>query len=243
MSSEVIEPGPVKWRHVPEAINNVVDVEKIRLLQAPFVGSDISKKPKPTQRQKELLKQNSALGIVCKNCGGWHHKDVVHLDYVGHAAITNRLLQVDPMWNWRPLSLDEKGLPRFDENGGMWMELTVLGISRIGYGDRGADFSHRDEGDRIKEAIGDGIRNAGMRFGMALELWHKGNFETPGLTVLDEGPKQKPVLTPNDIGRWESAKKAFLRDGNLEKVLERVDISLDHQKLLMNQSVEGRDEA
>lgn len=33
------------------------------------------------------------------------------LDYVGHAATTDRLLQVDPSWTWEPMALDGDGLP------------------------------------------------------------------------------------------------------------------------------------
>ena len=35
------------------------------------------------------------------------------LDYVGHAAVTSRLLEVDPLWNWEPVAWDERGLPLF----------------------------------------------------------------------------------------------------------------------------------
>jgi hypothetical protein len=54
----------------------------------------------------------------------------------------------------------------------MWIKLTVCGVTRIGYG----IAEGKSGGDAIKEVIGDAIRNASMRFGAALELWHKGEL-------------------------------------------------------------------
>lgn len=94
------------------------------------------------------------------------------LAYVGHAALTDRLLDADPAWTWEPLSLDSRGLPALDEHGGLWIKLTVCGITRLGYGDAG----QKKGGDAMKERIGDALRNAAMRFGAALDLWHKGEL-------------------------------------------------------------------
>lgn len=143
----------------------------LELLRAPFPENQISKLPKPTRQQTELVKANFREGIRCNECGAWHHKDVIHLDYVGHAAATDRLLDADPNWSWEPMALDHNGLPKFDEIGGMWIKLTVCGVTRLGYG---APAEGKKGPDAIKECIGDAIRNAGMRFGMALDLWHKG---------------------------------------------------------------------
>lgn len=85
------------------------------------------------------------------------------LDYVGHAAVTDRLLTVDPSWTWEPLALDDQGLPAIDQAGNLWIRMTVCGVTRIGVGD----------GKNMKERIGDAIRNAAMRFGVALDLWSK----------------------------------------------------------------------
>lgn len=99
-------------------------------------------------------------------------KGNVMLDYVGHAALTDRLLDADPAWNWEPLALDANGLPALDANGGLWIRLTVCGQTRLGYGHAGT----KRGGDAIKELIGDALRNAAMRFGAALDLWHKGDL-------------------------------------------------------------------
>ena len=99
-------------------------------------------------------------------------KGGLKLDYVGHAALTKRLLETDLDWSWEPFAIDQDGLPKLDERGGLWIRLTVCGITRIGYGDSGNSRGTQ----AIKEAIGDALRNAGMRFGAALDLWHKGDL-------------------------------------------------------------------
>lgn len=144
-------------------------------LREPFAANHISKLPKPTKQQTEAVKANFKDGIRCKLCGSWHHPDVVHLDYVGHAAATDRLLDTDLEWTWEPLAFTSEGLPAFDQTGGLWIRLTVLGVTRLGYGHAAAK-SNSDPGAREKEVIGDALRNAGMRFGMALDLWHKGDL-------------------------------------------------------------------
>lgn len=147
----------------------------LELLRLPFPPHQISKLPKPTRAQNDCAPN---LKRKCEVCGGWHHPDVIHLDYVGHAALTDRLLDADPSWNWEPMSLGEMGLPQFDATGGLWIRLTVCGLTRIGYGNAEGK-SYMDVGSREKECIGDALRNAAMRFGAALDLWHKGTLHAP----------------------------------------------------------------
>ena len=97
-------------------------------------------------------------------------------------------MDVDPLWNWEPAALTADELPLLDEHGGLWIRLTVCGVTRLGYGDAGG----RHGPNAIKEAIGDALRNAGMRFGLALDLWCKGDPDAP------TPPKPK---TPADIAR------------------------------------------
>jgi hypothetical protein len=108
----------------------------------------------------------------CKECGNyvsvWH----LHLDYVGHAELTNRLLDADPLWDWEPVASDDRGLPLFDADGGLWIRLTVCGKTRLGYG----DAQGKKGPNAVKEAIGDALRNAAMRFGAALDLWAKSDL-------------------------------------------------------------------
>jgi hypothetical protein len=108
-------------------------------------------------------------------------KGGVMLDYVGHAAVTDRLLTVDPEWSWEPLALGPDGLPAFDRSGNLWIKLTICGVTRLGVGD----------GKSPKECIGDAIRNAAMRFGVALDLWAKEN-----LVEFAQAASAPPVAEP-----------------------------------------------
>ena len=133
-------------------------------LREPFPSNQINTLPKPYKKDSEKQR--------CGECGGYHGLPAVHLKYVGHAALTDRLLDVDPEWSWGPLALDSNGLPPLRSNCGLWIRLTILGVTRLGYG----DAQGKGGGDAVKEAIGDALRNAGMRFGAALDLWHKGDL-------------------------------------------------------------------
>ncbi|THA29158.1 hypothetical protein E6R18_24925 [Streptomyces sp. A1277] len=121
----------------------------------------------------------------------------IDLAFVGHAEATNRLLNVDPFWDWEPLTVDERGLPQVDGYRGLWIRLTVCGMTRLGYGHAG----DKTGGDAIKEVIGDAIRNAGMRFGMALDLWtpsdlqiiESGSDGTDDASKPTAGSQQKPA--------------------------------------------------
>ena len=118
----------------------------------------------------------------------------MQLDYVSHAWVTDRLLAVDPHWTWQPVAFDADGLPKFDSNGGLWIELTVCGVTRLGYGEP----QGRDKFDMTKGAIGNALRNAAMRFGVALDLWAR---EVPGAKTESKPapkttPKAKTVPTP-----------------------------------------------
>lgn len=132
-------------------------LDRLKLLREPFLPRQIGKLPK----------------------GG------VTLDFVGHAALTDRLLDVDPLWTWEPLALTEEGLPAIDKDGGLWIKLTICGVTRLGYG----DAADKKGPSAMKERIGDALRNAGMRFGIALDLWHKGDLHEQNSkpTRVDEG--------------------------------------------------------
>ena len=161
-----------------------VKPEGLALLRAPFPANQISKLPKPTKKQTDDVRADFKKGVRCQMCGAWHHPDVVHLDYVGHAALTDRLLDCDPAWNWEPMALAPNGAPALDQSGGMWIKLTVCNVTRLGYG----HADGKSGGDAIKEVIGDALRNAAMRFGAALDLWHKGDLHGDDETPHQQNP-------------------------------------------------------
>lgn len=160
-----------------------------------------------TPEQAEALRKAFPKGSV-----GKLPKGGMMLDYVGHAAVVDRLLSVDPEWTWEPLALDDAGLPAIDQAGNLWIRLTIAGVTRIGCGD----------GKNMKERIGDALRNAAMRFGVALDLWSKEELESghaedkpgrPNTTVKTPDPK---VLSPKERV-WVHAKGAS-REARLDWV-------------------------
>jgi len=191
-------------------------------LREPFEPHQIGKLPKPTKAQTDAVKANFQAGVRCKLCGGWHHPNVVHLDYVGHAAITDRLLSVDPAWSWEPLALGPDGLPALDKIGGLWIKLTILGVTRLGYG----DATGKSGGDAVKELIGDALRNAAMRFGCALELWHKGE-----LHITKDQPEEPIAATPQEPSKQvitdERLTSAIAKINNGEYTVARLNASFD----------------
>lgn len=162
-----------------------------KLLRDPFPPERIGKLPRVTcgdcrdARGRVCDKHTKSR---CDECGSWITGAHIHLDFVGHADTTDRLLEADPQWTWEPFALDPRGLPAFDDNGGMWIRLTVAGVTRIGYG----DADGKRGGAAVKETIGDALRNASMRFGVALDLWRKE-------THVDEStaPRQRAQEQPS----------------------------------------------
>ena len=148
-------------------MNAQVKVEPPTLdkLREPFPANQISKLPKPTKAQTDAVRNDFKKGIRCKECGAWHHPDVVHLDYVGHAALTDRLLDTDPHWYWEPVSFGQDGLPA------------------------------------------DALRNAAMRFGAALDLWHKGDLHADEPTA-EEAKEPKAEMPDAEWARLAGLIKA-----------------------------------
>ena len=136
-------------------------------LRKPFAPDEIELLPRYTGKRNEKGYPLNPR-VKCDECGGYHPTPAIHLHYAGHATITDRLNDVDPEWNWEPCAIDEFGNPRIS-NGGMWIKLTVLGVTRYGYGDAQGKTGH----NAVKEIIGDAIRNAAMRFGVGTYLWSK----------------------------------------------------------------------
>lgn len=185
-----------------------MDAKQAKALREPFPASAIGKLPK----------------------GG------VMLDYVGHAATTDRLLTVDPDWTWEPLALDAEGLPAIDKAGNLWIRLTVCGVTRIGCGD----------GKSMKERIGDAIRNAAMRYGVALDLWAKEDLHEIAQAAVDapqsdDGPTEPPQ-TPTTTRM--SRKPAAMTDAQRARMFamfnERGITNPDHQRAGISR-VLGRD--
>ena len=206
----------------------------LALLRAPFPANQISKLPKESRAQADDRKARKQGCVVwkCPECGGAHHKDATHLDYVGHAALTDRLLDCDPHWYWEPYVAD--GLP--NAGNGMWIKLHVCGQSQIGYG----HADGKQGGDAIKEIIGDALRNAAMRFGAALDLWHKGDLH---LDESEEPAPSKPAEALSDaqwmiisdlISQTNTDAKAFCDHYKIKSVKELPTSAFDQARKQLN---------
>ena len=175
-----------------------VDLTKLR---APFPPEYVGKLPRVTCRACSDGRCGDHKKAKCADCGNWISERHIHLDYIGHADVTIRLLEVDPEWSWAPKATDadpellkaamasgdaeivraviENAPPKFetDRNGspvGLWIKLTVGGVTRLGVGS-----CPSGQNDAEKVLIGDALRNAAMRFGVAVELWAKGDRADP----------------------------------------------------------------
>jgi hypothetical protein len=181
--------------------------EQAAALRAPFDDSQIGKLPKVSckacRESPSKVCQNHEKAR-CPACENYMTKAHVDLDYVGHAAVTSRLLEVDPLWNWQPVpNSADLGLPT--PPGTMWIRLTVCGVDRFGVG----DASGKTGPDAVKEMIGDALRNAAMRFGVALDLWMK---ERHGAAPAEGAPAARAPRSSAPPGRGPrpsaTAKKA-----------------------------------
>ena len=207
-------------------MENKITKTGLELMREPFAANHISKLPKPTRAQTEAVKADFKAGVRCEICGGWHHPKVVHLDYVGHAALTDRLLECDDKWDWEPLSYSEDGSPLFDGIGGLWIKLTVCGVTRLGYGNPDG----KTGGNAIKESIGDALRNAAMRFGAALDLWHKGDLHQDD--EADNKPKDTGLgITSEDVPADQWIKERMANLGEFVKSKKPTQENFDKRTL------------
>ncbi len=187
---------------------------------------------------KELLAFHKRWFQPPKELIGQMNRGGTTLDFLGHGNATRALIESDPLWSWRPMAQDEDGLPKFDldKNGepcGLWIVLTLHGKSLPGYGSVEGRKS-----EKVKELIGDAIRNAAMRFGLALALWIKDDelgfthtgVETGGVSRSSKGkngsgevtPPPKPDAPVSDIQVAAAIKEVAARN----KMLGRSDSDL-----------------
>jgi len=153
-------------------------------------------------------------------------KGGVSLDFVGHADITRILLEIDPTWNIEPAAFDEAGLPARVKIGnmiqaGFWM--TLLGHTRYCVGsveDRKSDVG--------KELVSDAIRNGAMRFGVALSLWTKAEWED-----LAHAPAE--IVTSKKVSSVKASKPEPVRPANPDAPEKFVAVcaenNLDHDRV------------
>lgn len=210
--------------------------EEAAALREPFAPELIGKLPRVwcgacrDARSKVCSEHTKA---KCDECQSKITTAHLHLDYAGHADVTDRLLAVDPQWTWEPMAYTAEGLPAFG-NGGLWIRLTVAGVTRIGYG----DAPGKSGGDAIKEIVGDALRNAALRFGVGLDLWKK---EKP---PVDDGGAARPATTRrNTRASTKDTTPKGISDPQLKKIMtlmNRAGIVEREERLAYCASIAGR---
>lgn len=168
----------------------------------PFTGDQVGKKPQGTCRDCTRGQCSKHVKQWCETCKQSITTAHIHIDFVGHAHLTHRLLKLDPFWTWEPFALDGDGLPKIKIDGEMahlWIHLTVGGITRHGVGSEPLKKFNKANENLLKELIGDALRNAAMRFGLALNLWAKGELledaEDPPAEG-EQGPEKPAEMRP-----------------------------------------------
>lgn len=204
----------------------MMDAKMIEALKREFPKAAVGKLPKVTCKvcsdQKQNCKQHTRR--YCKTCKGVISEAHMHVDFVGHAYVTERLWDVDPDWDWEPLAFNQFGLPAMDEYGGLWIKLTIGGKTKLGYGDADGRKGH----NATKIAIGDALRNAAMRFQVALDMWKKDKtndektapvgHDAPELTreqvvkqitLVGRGKGKDPAQIADEFAHWSKGEHDF----------------------------------
>lgn len=206
-------------------------LDALARLRVPFDQRALEKLPRPFRKDapKGLCATRARGGQAPDDqdffCGKWHGLPAVHLDYVGHAGVTERLLEADPLWTWEPLAFGDDGLPLFVVSEGwpvgLWIKLTVCGITRIGFGSVKLETQ-----DPEKQLIGDAIRNAAMRFGVALDLWKKSredDEEKDAAPTRGEQQETRRAAPPGDAGGQSTHPALPTRDKEADRMAKEVE--------------------
>lgn len=226
-----------------DAVNGTASLDKLAALRQPFDSKYIGKLPRVT------CKECSNPKLRCpkedgehkrRRCDGSGRQDKtacfafvspahIHIDFVGHAHVTDRLLSVDPYWTWEPMSFTPEGSPAIgtsanDKDAVMWIRLTVAGVTRPGVGS-----CPKDDDEVEKQLIGDALKNAAMRFGVALDLWAKSELESsaheapkPEKPTRMAEPKTADGLSPQAKAIQKQATAAGMPEDVLASILEDV---------------------
>lgn len=223
----------------PPATASRMTPAKVRALRAEFPREAQGKLPRSTCKDcsnspRKRCDRHSWVSR-CDVCRGAHSDATMHIDFVGHADVTARLLEVDPLWFWEPFTPDEVNAlpPRYRE--GLWIWLHVLGVKRAGFGH--AENDRQRGGDEVKVAIGDALRNAAMRFGVALELWAKGDRDWSHAAAAD-GYDNPPMDPPQPRAPDAEGAPQPWRGPDTATLLARIDADAQRAGVTYEQATE-----
>jgi hypothetical protein len=108
----------------------------------------------------------------------------------------------------------------------LWIKLTVKGCTRYGVG-----TCPGNQRDAEKVLIGDALRNAAMRFGVALDLWIKGQ---------GEDDEQKTEGQTTNTQRSSPGKARRISTGNAEQLMERINAADLDAAEVISKATDGR---
>ena len=77
---------------------------------------------------------------------------------------------------------------------------------------------------------------SGITVGLYIDPSASFGGEVTGGVRINPNPVQKRAELRPDMKAWGNAVEAFKRDGNLEKVLEKMDVSEENQRLIIEQA-------
>jgi hypothetical protein len=213
-------------------------------LTARFPDDQVEKLPKPVRARDDdrgTCERGSRYSADGHYCGKYHAR-AVHLDYIGHAGITTRLNEVcgPDGWDWEPLVTDERGFPVMTDE--FWIVLRIRRpdgewVTKKGVGD---DFNRSS-----KQAIGDALRNAAMRFGIATYLWSKSdaaaaqaeNIEPP---PVDRSPEAKALWAKAEQTAMFEEIRGMWAEANARGLLEVEIEHMDGAKELLGDALRRR---
>lgn len=158
------------------------DAEYREHLRKPFDPAQVGKLPRVTDK--------TSAETWCETCKQ-KLKRHIHIDFVGHANVTDRLNHEAPDWAYT--------IDRIETVDGHI--LGVLGTMTIGgksIHEAGAVARQSDWGEELKLAVSDFIVRGAMRFGVGLDMWIKGDAATyenvgPPADEAEEAVTDEPV--------------------------------------------------
>lgn len=182
---EPVAPNDPRWAHV----------------RRDFPANAQGKLPKPGQ--------NASAAASCSICGGFHKgAGGVHVDYLGHAFVRERLNEVP--WDltiWRTASGD----PMIIEEGELAtlpFTMTVMGVDRH---EVACAPTGKEEWPKLLWS--DMISRGGMAHGIGLSLWQK-DMPAGGADDRSQprGSRRAPTLPPPDAEADKAALRALVAD-------------------------------
>lgn len=150
----------------------------------------------PAELEQKVEQFNSKMRGILEKYGvpdpkivGKRPQGGIQLDYVSHAEITRILIEVDPCWDWEPVAWGPDGLPAVTVVNGkahMFGKLTINGVTRMEVGS-----APHNKQELYKELVSDFLTRGAMRFGIALSLWSKQDWEDDSQPVSRPQAKQQ----------------------------------------------------